>query len=158
MALLGMYLANLGFFGQRMRAFLGDSGARLIGFIAAILLTYAAGKQFINPVMAYFPIAIPVCDCLILMGTRVLQRRSPLSADRLHLHHLLQDAGLTPQTTRAAIFALALLYSGIGYWIQVVDLTEWKISVIIVLSYWCIIGIRRGLIIYARKNPPGKVS
>ncbi|MDG2071280.1 MAG: MraY family glycosyltransferase [Pseudomonadales bacterium] len=81
-ALLPMYLANLGLLGDRLKSFLGDSGARLIGFMAAIALIYYANKNYIHPVMAHFSLAVLVCDCLILMGGRAFDRRSHLSTDR----------------------------------------------------------------------------
>lgn len=86
-ALLPMYLDNLDLLGDRLKSFLGDSGARLIGFMAAIALIYYANKNYIHPVMAQFSLAVLVCDCLILMRGRAFDRRSLLSTDRWHLHH-----------------------------------------------------------------------
>ena len=145
-ALLAMYIANLGYLGKRFRAFLGDSGARLIGFIAAITLMYIAKEGFVDPVIVYFPIAVPVCDCLILMGSRALQKRSPLSADRLHMHHLLLDFGLSQNLARAAIFLLALSLSALGYLLQNMDVVEWQISITIVASFFSVMAIRQFLI------------
>ncbi len=151
-ALAAMYLANLGVFGDRVRAFLGDSGARLIGFFTAVVLIYCAKEELIRPVIVYFPIAVPVCDCLILMGHRVMKGRSPLSADRLHLHHLLLDVGCSPNQTRHIILALAVVMSSLGLAMQHYQITEWKVSVTIVVSYWCFIGLRRILIILGARR------
>jgi len=162
-ALVPMYFANLGMFGARSRVFLGDSGARLIGFIAAIALICAAQKGMIRPVMAYFPIAVPVCDCLVLMGLRVLKGRSPLSADRLHLHHLLQDIGLGTHATRRFILALGLVVSLFGVFFQVTHTSDWIISAFVVVSFWTFIffrfwlmrvGVRRSLVIARAPSLP----
>jgi UDP-GlcNAc:undecaprenyl-phosphate GlcNAc-1-phosphate transferase len=150
-ALVPMYLVNLGMLGVRLKSFLGDSGARLIGFIAAIALIFAAKNEFIKPVIAYFPIAVPVCDCLILMGSRVRKKRSPLSADRLHLHHLFLDCGLSANATRYAIIFIGILLSLLGFLLQYHHVAEWIVSMVVVLSFWCFMGLRWSLIHWSSK-------
>ncbi len=141
-ALLPLYVANLGLLGPGFRVFLGDAGARLIGFIAAIALILAARNDLIKPVMAFFPIAVPVCDCLVLMGLRMLHGRSPVSADRLHLHHLLQDLGYSPGQTRRLILSLATGFSVCGIAFQLTGPTEWMVSLFVVVSFWAFIAFR----------------
>ncbi len=141
-ALIPMYMANLGLFGRRLKSFLGDSGARLIGFIAAIVLIYAARKGMIDPVVAYFPIAVPVCDCLILMAVRISQKRSPLSADRLHVHHLMMNVGLSATMTRHLLLLIGLLLGALGVMLQYLDVEEWLISIVVVVSFWLFIALR----------------
>jgi UDP-GlcNAc:undecaprenyl-phosphate GlcNAc-1-phosphate transferase len=148
-ALVPMYLANLGLLGVRLKSFLGDSGARLIGFIAAIALIYAARYEYIKPVIAYFPIAVPVCDCLILMGSRVRKKRSPLSADRLHLHHLFLDSGYSANATRYIIISIGILLSLLGLLLQNYDVAEWIVSITVVVSFWCFMAMRWYLIRWA---------
>ena len=46
-------------------------------------------------------LSVPVFDTLRVMITRIIKGRSPFSADRTHLHHLLMDAGLSPAGTTA---------------------------------------------------------
>jgi UDP-GlcNAc:undecaprenyl-phosphate/decaprenyl-phosphate GlcNAc-1-phosphate transferase len=151
-ALIPMYITNLGIFGSRLKSFLGDSGARLIGFMAAIALVYSAKMNYINPVIAYFPIAVPVCDCLILMAVRLADKRSPLSPDRLHLHHLLLDCGLSSDMTRYIILSIGMLLSVIGFLLQHYKAAEWKVSVVVVVSFWCFIGLRWALRKIARRS------
>ncbi|MEX0942072.1 MAG: MraY family glycosyltransferase, partial [Pseudomonadales bacterium] len=145
-ALVVLYLANLGLLGPRLRIFLGDAGARLIGFIAAIALIQAAQAGMIRPVMAYFAIAVPVCDCLALMGQRALQGRSPLSADRLHLHHLLGDLGFSDSQVRRMIITSALGMSLFGFFFQITNTPEWVVSVFVVTTFAVFIGMRLWLI------------
>ena len=40
-------------------------------------------------------ISIPVLDTLRVMLVRILNKKSPFSADRNHLHHILLDSGMT---------------------------------------------------------------
>ena len=41
-------------------------------------------------------LSVPVFDTLRVMTMRIVRGRSPFSADRTHLHHLLMDRGLSP--------------------------------------------------------------
>ncbi len=141
-ALVPIYAANVGWFGESRVVFLGDSGARLIGFIAATALVCVGFKNMIQPVTAFFPIAVPVCDCLVLMGWRIAHGRSPLSADRLHLHHLLLDLGYSQSHARHLILALAVSFSLAGFALEISQVPAWVISVFIVVSFWGFIGLR----------------
>ena len=78
-------------FNLRDRLFSGSAGAyalsTLIG-LAAIANYRATGSQHAEwPVFWFW---LPVVDCIRLMGARVLERRSPFSADLNHVHHLLR--------------------------------------------------------------------
>jgi UDP-GlcNAc:undecaprenyl-phosphate GlcNAc-1-phosphate transferase len=74
------------------RLFLGDCGSYGVTFLVAVLSirAHASGAATVAMVIAWF--FIPIVDCLRLMITRRLSGRSPLSADRDHLHHRLEAA------------------------------------------------------------------
>lgn len=141
-ALIPAYLANVGLLGARLRSFLGDSGARLIGFIIGLAVILAAEHKFIHPVMVFFPMAVPISDCLILMATRIAKGRSPLSADRQHLHHLLIDAGLSTAMARRSIIVLGIVIAGIGINLQINQTPDWIVSIVVVVLFWGFIGLR----------------
>lgn len=44
-------------------------------------------------------LSVPVFDTLRVMTMRMVRGRSPFSADRTHLHHMLMDSGLKPVGT-----------------------------------------------------------
>jgi len=82
---------------KRAVIFLGNSGSAYLGLIiawAAFRLTQNSDYP-VSPVLAPFLIAPPVIDCLVLIGRRMLHRRSPFHADRTHAHHLLLDGGFS---------------------------------------------------------------
>jgi UDP-GlcNAc:undecaprenyl-phosphate GlcNAc-1-phosphate transferase len=114
------------------RLFLGDCGSYGVTFVIAILSirAHATGAITVATVIVWF--FIPVTDCLRLMLTRWMSGRSPLSADRDHVHHRLEArfgaqsavgiylgsvaatsivASLLPDFAPVCIAALALLYS-----------------------------------------------
>lgn len=95
-ALMAM-LAVLLVFNLRGKVFLGDGGAyglaTAIG-LAAIATYNSPGYHYgramaADEIMLLF--AVPVLDSFRLTYKRLKQGRSPMSADRDHLHHLLQD-------------------------------------------------------------------
>jgi UDP-GlcNAc:undecaprenyl-phosphate/decaprenyl-phosphate GlcNAc-1-phosphate transferase len=71
--------------------FLGDAGSYAIGGTIGILMLYcyqvADGALPMLTVVLW--LVVPVVDCLRVMATRMLYGRSPLEADKNHLHHRL---------------------------------------------------------------------
>lgn len=97
-------------FGKTNKLFMGDTGSMIIGLIIAILLIKFINHSIITntfldaskaaPAIAMSIIFIPLYDMLQVFTLRVLNGRSPFSADKNHLHHLLLRLGLTHlQTT-----------------------------------------------------------
>ncbi|WP_051246423.1 MULTISPECIES: MraY family glycosyltransferase [Thermomonas] len=87
----------------RAKVFLGNAGSALLGLLIAWVsfrLTQNPGHP-VNPVLALWLLPVPVMDCLVLILRRVQEGRSPFSAGRDHIHHIMQDAGFGP--TRAAL-------------------------------------------------------
>lgn len=95
--LLAVALGVLLLFNIRGRLFLGDGGSygfsTAVGLITIIVYNspgrYAHHAISAEQVMLLF--AIPVLDSFRLTFLRIRQGRSPMSADRNHLHHYLQD-------------------------------------------------------------------
>ena len=78
------------------KIFMGDSGSLVIGLI----ISYCALKLCnlpinsegtINPVFILCVLAYPSIDTLRVFVVRILDRKSPFTADRNHIHHLLVD-------------------------------------------------------------------
>lgn len=81
----------------RARTFMGNAGSAFLGFLIAwfcFSLTQNPGHP-VSPVLAPFLIIFPVLDCLVLLVRRISHGKSPFSADRGHLHHLMLDAGFS---------------------------------------------------------------
>ena len=101
---------------RRHRTFLGDAGSMFLGLaIVWHALELSQGESAVmSPITALWFVALPVYEVLTTTVRRVLNGRSPLSGDRQHLHHLLQDHGLTSLQTLVVMAALALLGGTIG--------------------------------------------
>lgn len=116
-AILGFFVYNFpGLRKGRMRAFMGDAGSTLLGFLVVWLtLTICVGEgQALSPVAALWFALVPLADFFSSIVRRVFKRRSPLAPDREHFHHQLLRAGLSARQTLAVLVAFALTYACIG--------------------------------------------
>jgi UDP-N-acetylmuramyl pentapeptide phosphotransferase/UDP-N-acetylglucosamine-1-phosphate transferase len=86
------------------KIFMGDTGSLLLGLINSILVIKfinTAGNPASNfpieaaPAIGFSILMIPLFDTLRVFGLRIIQRRSPFSPDRTHVHHFLLDLGLS---------------------------------------------------------------
>lgn len=73
------------------RIFMGDSGAMFLGFALAVISIIGGAKM----ATALLALGLPILDVAWVIIYRLYRGRSPLSADRGHLHHRLLDIGLT---------------------------------------------------------------
>ena len=96
--------------------YLGDAGSTALGaVIAYFILRLADGAEGLAFPVLLWLVVLPVVDTLSLIVRRMHEHRSPMSADRRHLHHLLIDSGLSPAAASYTLIALSFLYGGIGY-------------------------------------------
>ena len=63
----------------------------------------------VSPVLALWLLPVPVADCLVLVARRAREGRSPFSAGRDHVHHLMQDAGFGPFGICAVLVGISLV-------------------------------------------------
>jgi UDP-GlcNAc:undecaprenyl-phosphate/decaprenyl-phosphate GlcNAc-1-phosphate transferase len=96
--------------------FLGDAGSLLLGFCITVLGLQLAGpsKSHWSALALAFLIALPAMDTVSLIFRRALAGRSPLSADREHLHHLLQRAGLSAGQVAGFLTLVSVLLGVLG--------------------------------------------
>lgn len=95
----------------RARAFMGNAGSAFLGLTIAWVsfrLTQNPGHP-VSPVLALWLLPIPVMDCLVLIVRRLREGRSPFSAGRDHIHHLMLDAGFTPTWILVVLVTFSLI-------------------------------------------------
>jgi UDP-GlcNAc:undecaprenyl-phosphate GlcNAc-1-phosphate transferase len=80
------------------RAYLGDSGSHLLGFLACCLHPWA-----------WLGLALPAIDLCVVSGARLAAGAPPWRGDRRHLAHRLQRAGLGRAAVAAWLGAAGLL-------------------------------------------------
>jgi UDP-GlcNAc:undecaprenyl-phosphate GlcNAc-1-phosphate transferase len=113
-AILAFLAFNMRFpWQRRAKVFMGNAGSAFLGFTIAWVvfrLTQNAAHP-VSPVLAPWLLAPPLIDCLVLIARRLKLGRSPFSADRDHIHHLLLEAGFSPN---AVTMGLTLISVTIG--------------------------------------------
>ena len=116
-AIAGFLVFNLPLgFNQPVRVFMGDAGSTFLGFAVAwfgIKLTQGEGAV-IPPVTVLWITAVPLMELAASFTRRIVQGKSPFSADAEHFHHVLRGCGLTVRATFSVLFGLQLVFSGIG--------------------------------------------
>lgn len=102
------------------KAFLGDNGSMLIGFIAAYLAIIFINTFTLSDIsiaskcsaeigIVYAALAIPVSDTLRLFILRPYYlKKSPFKADRNHVHHLLLRLGFNHAEASLVLFGFAI--------------------------------------------------
>jgi len=98
------------------KIFMGDSGSLTLGFLIGALaietsLKKAAGFTLVVPLVL---ISIPIYDTLMAILRRKLTGRSIGRADRGHIHHRLQDRGLTRVQCLLTLAGLCLVMAAIA--------------------------------------------
>lgn len=118
-ALSAFLLFNLG--GLRRlfgKIFMGDAGSMMIGLTVVWLLVLGTqyGEQSFRPVTALWIIAVPLMDMFAVMHRRVKKGKSPLSADRDHLHHIFMRFGFSSKQalTVITLFSISLASFGLA--------------------------------------------
>ena len=101
-ALIGFLRFN---FSKTSKIFMGNTGSLIIGFMLAFFAVrfvnlnasfrYEATAFFNAPIIAIVILIVPIFDTLRVFLVRILAGRSPFSADRNHMHHILLDSGLS---------------------------------------------------------------
>jgi UDP-GlcNAc:undecaprenyl-phosphate GlcNAc-1-phosphate transferase len=116
-ALIPYLMNNLLIRPFKQKIFMGDAGSMLIGMtIIWLLIEGSQGNatHAFRPVTALWLIALPLMDMVRVTLHRIRSHRSPFAAGRDHLHHILQDAGLTPRQTLIAMTLFALCLAMVG--------------------------------------------
>ena len=116
----GALLAFLMYNFPPAKIFMGDSGSTLIGLMSAILAIKfiedpGIQSYFINqstPAIAFGFLLIPLMDVLRVFALRTYNKQSPLTPDRIHLHHLLQNKGLTHTEVTITLLTAQFLFAG----------------------------------------------
>jgi UDP-GlcNAc:undecaprenyl-phosphate GlcNAc-1-phosphate transferase len=122
-AMAGALLGFLYFNFNPARIFMGDTGSLVLGFVIAVLCVQLMKVNSVHPtplvpniyVFTLGIVMIPVFDTLRVFGTRIWNGRSPFSADKTHIHHLITNQGFSHAFAARTIcvfhgFLLILVY------------------------------------------------
>ncbi|WP_419168992.1 MraY family glycosyltransferase [Halobacteriovorax sp.] len=124
-ALIGSTLAFLKYNKSPARIFMGDTGSLLIGLtityliIKFIKLNHEQTDLVLElrsaPTMAISLVFIPILDTCRVFFCRIMEKRSPFSPDRNHIHHILVDKGYSHVKASLILFSVNTLVILISY-------------------------------------------
>jgi len=110
----------------RASVFLGDAGSTFLGFALTwfvIRLSQGQGAPM-SPETGLWLLMVPLFDTVYVMFRRLSRGRSPMAADRQHLHHYLLRGGLSVTQSLAVILSLSITGAGVGLATRVTGLSD----------------------------------
>ena len=114
-ALFGFLIFNF----YPARIFMGDSGSLLLGVILCVLAVNLINLEELNspewlqrlnkPVLAMSILVYPLIDTLRVFTIRTLKGKSPLIADKNHIHHRLTNLGMNHASAVSILYFFSIL-------------------------------------------------
>jgi len=136
---------------------MGDTGSLLLGLINSILvikfINIAGGNPVSNfpiesaPAIGFAILMIPLFDTLRVFGLRIIDRRSPFSPDRTHVHHFLLDLGLSHRMVTVTCVTVNIIFIAMAFFLRGLGTTT-VIGILLVSAFIFI-----GTIYYLRPKP-----
>ena len=126
------------------RVFAGDCGSESLGFMLGflslpLLLNASFGFSGLSPIFLF---AYPLADMVAAVLRRVLRGRSPLAADRGHLHHRLYAAHLSVPQCVGVLMTVCASLGSIGVFLSTQGLWLFA-SVACLLTAFVFLGVRQ---------------
>jgi len=130
------------------KIFMGDTGSLLLGLVNSILVIKfinVAGNPTSNfpieaaPAIGFSILMIPLFDTLRVFGLRILDRRSPFSPDRTHVHHFLLDLGFSHRMVTITCVLVNISFIAMAFFLRGLGTTT--LIGILLLSAFIFIGI-----------------
>jgi len=120
---------NEGNSAARQRVFMGDAGSMFLGFILVWFFIQLSQnspdtERVMAPVTALWIFFVPLFDTVAQMFRRILQGKSPFSADRNHIHHLLMDRGYSKNMVLGILLSISVATAIIGIAADIVGFSQ----------------------------------
>jgi UDP-GlcNAc:undecaprenyl-phosphate GlcNAc-1-phosphate transferase len=119
---IGALLAFLRFnLSKSQKIFMGDAGSLMLGFVLVVagirLLQTAQGtdRASLTALGVVAVLLVPVFDALRVFRRRMKSGKSPFSADKTHLHHLILSAGLKHKAATLGVVGLVAGIIAVGF-------------------------------------------
>ncbi len=149
LALSGSIIAFLIYNFSPAKIFMGDTGSLLLGLVNSILVIKfinvagfpAPGKFALesSPAIGFAILMIPLFDTLRVFTLRILDRRSPFSPDRTHVHHFLLDIGFNHRMITFTCVGVNIAFIAVAYFLRSLGTTT--VIGILLVSAFAFLGI-----------------
>lgn len=129
----GALLAFLFFNFRKASIFMGDTGSLILGFLIAYLCLkilvacnidqyVISGPQKLNFIVGL--IIIPTYDMIRVAIQRMIKKKSPFSADKTHIHHLLTRTGMNHTRAAISLYLVHIMILLFIFWFR--DVYNWQ--------------------------------
>lgn len=120
-SLLGFLVYNY----NPAKIFMGDTGALVLGFLTVVLGIKAIELNGFEAIQVYSPknmvvsissiMFLPVFDTIRVFAIRIFKHKSPFTAGKDHLHHVLLKKGLHPREVTLILITINIIMILIGF-------------------------------------------
>ncbi len=145
-ALAGSLLGFLPYNFPPARAFLGDSGSLLTGFLLAGLSVEGStkGPTLVAIAVPLLAFAVPVFDTTTAFLRRIVRGQPVFQGDSDHLHHRLQRAGLSPRQVAGVVYAASAAFALVAMLFINPGLRSYAVVLIVLgTGFWLVVRYLR---------------
>lgn len=139
-ALLGFLFFNTRLFVKRAWVFMGDAGSMWIGLVLGWFMAQVTrGEISGEPALVFWLFGVPLVDALVVMFRRVKKKNSPFYADRTHIHHVLEAAGVSVKRMVLVLSLVQLVFVTIGVVFYLAEAPAWLVFwsfVLLLVAYY----------------------
>lgn len=151
-SLIAFFYFNV--FSKKNKLFLGDTGSLLTGFLLGIFVfrVFQLNQQvseayFIKsvPAVVFGILILPLFDTLRVFSIRILQGKSPFTADRQHIHHRILQLGFTHIQATTLLLSINAIFIALNFVLQgigILNLLLFNLGLASLLSYALFIEAR----------------
>ncbi len=110
-ALVGACVGFLPYNINPAKIFMGDTGSTFLGYLLATISIQGLFKFYavISFAVPFLILGLPIFDTCFAIVRRLIAGKSPMAADRGHVHHRLIDMGLSQKQSVAILYAVSAL-------------------------------------------------
>lgn len=139
-ALLGFLLFNTRVFVKRAWVFMGDAGSMWIGLVLGWFMAQVTGAKVLGePALVLWLFGIPLLDTLVVMFRRVKKKNSPFYADRTHIQHVLEAAGVSVKRMVLVLGLVQISFVMIGVIFYMTQAPAWLVFwsfILLLVAYY----------------------
>jgi UDP-GlcNAc:undecaprenyl-phosphate GlcNAc-1-phosphate transferase len=104
--LLGVLIGFIPYNWNPAKIFLGDTGSGFLGLMLAVFAIISGAKL----ATAFLVLGIPILDALVVIFSRLKNKKSIFSADKTHIHHKFLKAGLSVKQTVIFLTIISIVF------------------------------------------------
>ena len=155
-ALAGSCIGFIPYNANPAKQFMGDTGSMFIGYTLAVMSVMGLFKAYaiIAFAIPFLLFGLPIFDMIFVGVRRMLNGRSPMSADKTHLHHRLIDLGFNQRQAVAIMYAIAALLGLLA--VIITGEGFMRAAVIVIVAF--VIVILCSVVMYKHKKNKEKAS